>query len=190
MSRNPVFCQRKIKYLGYIITEDGLSIDPEKIKAVLDYPIPKSVKDIRRLLGIAGFYQKFINQYSDITAPISDLLKKGKKVLWTEDANCAFLKLKSALVTAPILANPDFEMPFIIETDSSDQAIGAVLTQIQKGERKCLAYYSKKLSSTQRRYSATERECLAVLLSIENFRHFVEGTRFVVQTDAMSFLHF
>ena len=90
------------------------------------------------------------------------------------------------MVSSPILANPDFSQAFIIETDSSDQAIGSVLVQIQNGERKCIAYYSKKLSSTQRKYSATERECLAVLLSIENFRHFVEGHRFIVQTDAMS----
>lgn len=180
------FCQTTIKYLGYVLSEDGLSIDPAKIQPVLDYPTPKSVKDIRRLLGLAGFYQKFIPSYSDITAPISDLLKKGKKVLWSNEADVAFNKLKSALVSAPILANPNFDLPFIIETDSSDQAIGAVLTQIQDGDRKCLAFFSKKLSATQRRYSATERECLAVLLSIENFKHFVEGTRFIVQTDAMS----
>lgn len=180
------FCQTKIKYLGYIVSDQGLSVDPAKITPIIDYPTPKSVKDVRRLLGLAGFYQKFIPQYSGITTPITDLLKKGKKILWTDEAETAFTKLKSALISAPILANPDFSLPFIIETDSSDQAIGAVLTQNQNGERKCLAYFSKKLSSTQRRYSATERECLAVLLSIENFRHFVEGTHFIIQTDAMS----
>lgn len=181
------FCQRTIRYLGYVLSEKGLSVDASKIQPVLDYSTPKTVKDIRRLLGLAGFYQKFIRNYSEITTPISDLLKKNRKTFtWSEAADLALGKLKTALVTAPVLSNPDFSQPFIIETDSSDLAIGAVLVQIQSGVRKCIAYYSKKLSSTQRKYSATERECLAVLLSIENFRHFVEGSQFIVQTDAMS----
>lgn len=181
------FCQRRIRYLGYVLSEEGLSVDASKIQPVLDYPIPKTIKDIRRLLGLAGFYQKFIRNYSEITTPITNLLKKNRKVFtWTEEANEALNKLKSALVTAPVLGNPNFSLPFIIETDSSDLAIGAVLVQMQNGVRKCIAYFSKKLSSTQRKYSATERECLAVLLSIENFRHFVEGSQFIVQTDAMS----
>lgn len=181
------FCQKRIRYLGYVLSEDGLSMDASKIQPIIDYAIPQTVKDVRRLLGLAGFYQKFIRNYSEITTPITNLLKKDrKKFHWTEEANVAFEKLKNALISAPILSNPDFRLPFIIETDSSDTAIGAVLVQVQEGERKTIAYFSKKLSSTQRRYSATERECLAVLLSIENFKHFVEGSQFVVQTDAMS----
>lgn len=181
------FCQKKITYLGYVLSEDGLTMDVSKIQPILDYPSPKSVKDIRRLLGLAGFYQKFINRYSEITTPISNLLRKDRrKFSWTEEAEKALDTLKTALVSAPVLANPDFRLPFIIETDSSDLAIGAVLVQMQHGERKTIAYFSKKLSSTQKRYSATERECLAVLLSIDHFKHFVEGSQFVVQTDAMS----
>lgn len=181
------FCQTKIRYLGYVLSEDGLSMDISKIQPVLEYPVPKTIKDIRRLLGLAGFYQKFIPNYSEVTSPISDLLKKNrKKFTWTAEADDALTKLKTLLVTAPVLANPDFTRTFVIETDSSDLAIGAVLTQNIDGERRPIAYFSKKLSSTQRRYSATERECLAVLLSIENFKHFVEGSQFVVQTDAMS----
>lgn len=181
------FCQKKIRYLGYVLSEEGLSMDVSKIQPVLDYPVPKTVKDVRRLLGLAGFYQKFLPNYSEITTPITNLLKKGaKKFVWTREADVALEKLKTALVSAPILANADFNLPFIIETDSSDLAVGAVLAQVQNGERKPIAYYSKKLSSTQRRYSATERECLAVLLSIENFKHFIEGSQFIIQTDAMS----
>lgn len=181
------FCQTSIRYLGYVLTADGLSMDAAKIQPILDYPAPRNVKDVRRLIGLAGFYQKFIKNYSEITVPITDMLKKGRrKFEWTKEAEEALQKLKEALVSSPILANPDFSQAFIIETDSSDLAIGAVLVQILNGERKCIAYFSKKLSSTQKRYSATERECLAVLLSIENFRHFIEGHRFIVQTDAMS----
>lgn len=181
------FCQKKITYLGYVLSEEGLSMDVSKIQPVLDYPVPQTVKDVRRLLGLAGFYQKFLSNYSEITTPITNLLKKGsKKFAWTMEADVALQKLKTALVSAPILANADFNLPFILETDSSDLAVGAVLVQVQNGVRKPIAYYSKKLSSTQRRYSATERECLAVLLSIENFKHFIEGSQFIIQTDAMS----
>lgn len=181
------FCQKRIRYLGYVLSEDGLSMDASKIQPIIDYAQPQSVKDVRRLLGLAGFYQKFIRNYSEITTPITNLLKKDrKKFHWTAEANVAFEKLKNALISAPVLSNPDFRQPFVIETDSSDSAIGAVLVQIQEGERRTIAYFSKKLSSTHRRYSATERECLAVLLSIENFKHFVEGSQFVIQTDAMS----
>lgn len=181
------FCKTSIRYLGYVLSEKGLSMDAAKIQPILDYATPRNVKDVRRLLGLAGFYQKFIKNYSEITVPITDLLKKGRRKFdWTKEAEDAFQKLKEALVSSPILANPDFSQTFIIETDSSDLAVGSVLVQIINGERKCIAYYSKKLSSTQKRYSATERECLAVFLSIENFRHFVEGHRFIVQTDAMS----
>lgn len=181
------FCQRKIQYLGYVLSDEGLSMDVSKIQPILDYAQPCSVKDVRRLLGLGAFYQKFIRNYSEIAAPISDLLKgKRKKFVWTPEANQAFERLKNALISAPVLANADFELMFIIETDSSDSAIGAVLTQELAGERRPIAYFSKKLSSTQKRYSATERECLAVLLAIEHFKHFVEGSRFMVRTDAMS----
>lgn len=181
------FCQKSVRYLGYVLSEYGIATDNAKIAPILSYPPPKSVKDVRRLLGLAGFYQRFIANYSHIVAPISDLLKKGKsKFGWTEQADQALLQLKSALTSPPILANPNFSLPFAIETDSSDLAVGAVLIQIIEGERRCIAYFSKKLSTTQRKYSATERECLAMLMAIENFRHFVEATKFTIITDAMS----
>lgn len=105
-------------------------MDASKIQPILDYAQPKTVKDVRHLLGLGAFYQKFIKQYSDIATPISDLLKgKRKKNVWTQEANQAFEKMKNALVAAPVLANADFHSQFIIETDSSDLAVGAVLTQ-------------------------------------------------------------
>ncbi|XP_055590950.1 uncharacterized protein LOC129743032 [Uranotaenia lowii] len=144
------FCKTHIRYLGYVLSEGGLSMDVSKIQPILDYPAPKSVKEVRRLLGLAGFYQKFIAMYSEIATPITNTLKKHKKKFeWDKDADEALVRLKTALVTAPVLANPNFAERFIIESDSSDLAIGAVLVQIQNGERRPLAYFSKKLSSTQ-----------------------------------------
>lgn len=181
------FCRKSVRYLGFILNEEGVSVDSAKIEPILNYPPPKSVKDVRRLLGLAGFYQRFIENYSRIASPLSDLLKKSKgKFHWTKEADDALLQLKSALTSPPILSNPDFDQPFAIETDSSDLAVGAVLTQLIDGERRCIAFFSKKLSSTQKRYSATERECLAMLMAIDHFRHFVEATQFTIITDAMS----
>lgn len=183
------FCRKQVSYLGYLLTEDGVSIDNSRISPILDYARPRSVKDIRRLLGLAGFYQRFIRNYSSIVAPISDLLKKTKsKFIWTEAAEKAFGDLKAALVSAPILSNPDFNCPFVIESDASDNAVGAALIQLQDGQPKVIAYFSKKLSNTQKKYASVEKECLGVLLAIEHFRHYVEGTRFKVVTDARSLL--
>lgn len=183
------FCRKQVTYLGYLLNEKGVAIDSTRIEPILNYSRPRSVKDIRRLLGLAGFYQKFIKNYSKIVAPISDLLKKNpKKFVWTEAAEEAFQVLKSALVSAPILMNPDFSHPFTIESDASDNAVGAALVQTIEGNTRVVAYFSKKLSSTQKRYASVEKECLGVLLAIEHFRHFVEGTKFKVVTDARSLL--
>lgn len=181
------FCRESVRYLGYIVSEKGISIDMEKVRPILDYQSPRTVKDIRRLLGLANFYQKFIKNYSAITAPITELLRKeNKKFLWTPEAEIALGNLKEALISPPILANPDFSETFTIESDASDLAIGAVLTQIQNGEKRVIAYFSKKLNSTRRKYAAVEKECLAVLWAIEAFRNYVEGTHFNVITDARS----
>lgn len=181
------FCRKSVRYLGYIVSEKGISIDMEKIRPILDYQAPKTVKDIRRLLGLANFYQKFIKNFSDITAPISDLLKKDKnKFSWTPEAQQSLELLKEALISPPILANPDFKTEFCIESDASDLAVGAVLTQIQNGQKRIIAYFSKKLNSTRRKYAAVEKECLAVLWAIEAFRNYIEGTHFRVITDARS----
>lgn len=183
------FCRKRIRYLGYLLTDRGISIDGSRISPILDYARPRNVKDVRRLLGLAGFYQRFIKEYSRIVVPITELLKKTKKkFMWTEEAEQAFTELKSVLTSAPILANPDFSKSFTIESDASDTAVGAALIQDIDGENRVIAYFSRKLSRTQRAYSSVEKECLGVLLAIENFRHYVEGTRFKVITDARSLL--
>lgn len=141
------FCRKKVNYLGYLLTEEGVSIDNTRIEPILNYGRPKTIKDIRRLLGLAGFYQKFISNYSKIVVPISDLLKKGqKKFQWTNEAENAFQELKMALISAPILANPDYNLQFTIESDASDNAVGAALTQTIEGQVRIIAYFSKKLT--------------------------------------------
>ena len=157
------FCRKQIKYLGYLLTERGIAIDSSRIAPILDYARPKSIKDVCRLLGLAGFYQRFMKDYSKITVPITNLLKKSKKsFMWTEEAEEAFTELKSVLTSAPVLANPDFSKTFTIESDASDTAVGVALVQEIDGETRVIAYFSKKLSRTQRSYSSVEKECLGV----------------------------
>lgn len=182
------FCMRQLRYVGYLLTEDGLSPDPGKISAVLDYPVPTNVKETRRFMGMAGWYRRFIQDFSTVSAPITELLKtKTKsKFHWTPEAQTAFDALKTQLVQAPILANPDFTQPFTIQTDASDTGVGAILTQGEKEAERVIAYFSKKLTRTQRAYMVTERECLAVILALEKFRPYIEGTAFTVITDHAS----
>lgn len=183
------FCQRNIKYLGHIMGAGGARPDPAKVEAIVAYPAPKTVREIRRFLGMVGWYQRFIKDFSTITTPMTELLKKEKtRFSWTEAANDAFEKLKQMLVSVPVLATPDYTLPFVVQTDASDVGIGAVLTQEQEGAERVIAYMSQKLSSAQRKYHVTERECLAVLLAIEKFRPYIEGVHFTVITDHASLL--
>lgn len=181
------FCMRSIKYLGHILDEEGIKPDPEKIEPIMSYPTPKTVKEVRRLLGMVGWYRRFIKDFSTITAPITELLKKDKvKFVWTGGAAKALENLKRALVTTPILATPDYSLPFVVQTDASDVGLGAVLTQEINNEERVIAYMSVKLSAAERKYHVTERECMAVLIAIEKFRPYIEGVFFTVITDHAS----
>lgn len=180
------FCMKQLAYLGHIIGGGKIAPNPEGIAPILDYPTPRCVKDLRRLLGMAGWYRRFISNFATVTAPLSDLLKKGKAFKWTPEAEVAFGKLKDILVSAPVLANPDYEKPFVLQTDASDTGIGGVLVQGSGDEERAVAYFSQKLSATQRKYQTTERECLAVIVGIEKFRPYIEGTHFTVMTDHAS----
>lgn len=183
------FCMRSLKYLGYIVNEEGIRPDPEKIAAIEGYPVPKSVKDVRRLIGLTGWYRRFIPNFATITAPITELIKKNcAKIEWNPEAQEALVRIKVALTSAPVLSNPNYESPFIIQTDASDSGMGAVLVQGEGEDERVVAYWSQKLSSAQRKYQTTERECLAVILAVEKFRPYIEGAKFTVITDHASLL--
>lgn len=188
-SEKSKFCVKQLKYLGYILDENGLKMDPEKISPILNLPSPKNVREVRRIVGMAGWYGRFIKNFSQITSPITDLVSLGrKKFVWTPEADAAFMKLKTALVSSPVLKSPNFEEMFTIQTDASDVGIGAVLTQGSDKDERVIAYMSMKLTAAQKKYSTTERECLAVLEAILKFRNYVEGTKFRVITDHASLL--
>lgn len=132
-------------------------------------------------------YRRFIPDFANITAPITELLKKGReKIEWNADAQQALGKIKTALTSAPVLANPGYSLPFIIQTDASDTGMGAILVQGEGDAEKVVAYWSRKLSAAQRKYQTTERECLAVISAVEKFRPYIEGAKFTVITDHAS----
>lgn len=180
------FVMISLCYLGYIIDENGIHPDPEKTAAVHNYPQPKNVNEVRRLVGLAGWYRRFIPNFSIITAPLTELTKKGKKFEWTESAENALKSIKNILVSEPVLANADYSKPFIIQTDASDLGMGGVLVQGEGADERVVAYTSAKFSSTQRNYQTTERECLAIITAIEKFRPYIDGVKFTVVTDHAS----
>ena len=181
------FCVTSVKYLGFIIGNGGVSTDPEKIVAVNSWPTPKSVKQVKGFMGLAGFYRRFIHNFSDVMAPISSCTSTKKPFEWTAEAETAFNHVKTLLTTAPILANPDFKKKFYLQCDASDYGIGAVLVQIDdEGSERPIAYMSRKLNSAERNYSVTERECLAAVRAVVRFRCYLELYEFEIITDHAS----
>lgn len=178
------FMMSEIKYLGFLVGEKGLRPDPNKVTAIVNFPTPISVKQTRRLLGMAGWYRRFIPNFADISAPITELLKKGKKFLWSNEAQLAFEEIKHLLSTAPILITPDYNKPFYIRCDASTEGVGGVLFQLDEFEQeKPIAFISQKLRAAQRNYSVSEQECLAALVSVKKFRPYIEGHDFTIITD-------
>lgn len=185
------FCVSELPYLGFILSEGGVRPNPEKVESIVNFERPSSVRSLRRFLGMINYYRRFIDGFSEMTAPLTDLLKgKPKVVVWNDAAEAAFNALKEKLVSAPILALPNFNCPFRIQTDASDIAIAGILTQESDDGEHVIAYYSRKLSTPERSWKAAEKEGLAALESIEKFRPYVEGTRFHLITDssALSFI--
>ena len=183
------FCVTQVNYLGYVIGNGGITTDPEKVRAIHDWPVPKTIRQVRGFLGLAGWYRRFIENFSTVVFPITELLSRKKVFKWTDEAQEAFDKVKTLLTSAPVLSNPDFSKKFFLHCDASDFGIGAVLAQLDdQGQERPIAYMSKKLNSAQRNYSVTEKECLAAVEAIKRFRCYLEMQEFEVITDHSSLL--
>lgn len=183
------FCLPSLKYLGFVVDKRGLRTDPEKVEAMLKYPKPKTYTEVKRFLGLCSWYRRFVKDFSTVVAPLNSLLKGKKKsqnIVWTEEASAAFQAIKEALVSAPILASPDFEKPFAIQADASNVGVGAVLTQIVDEKECVVAYASRTLTESEQKFTVTEKELLAVVFALEKFRCYVEGQHFTVVTDHAS----
>lgn len=159
-----------------MVNQNGLAVDPAKVKAIVDLPEPKTQKEVRRIIGMASWYKRFIPDYSTTIAPITALLRKNAKITWNYNCETAFCKLKERLITAPILSCPRYEpgYSFFVQTDASDFGLGAVLKQTDSiGKEFVVSYLSRSLDRRERIFSATEKECLAVLWAIEKLRPYL-----------------
>lgn len=174
-----------MNYLGHVISAQGVSTDPTKVNDVKNWPTPTSVKELRGFLGLAGYYRRFVKIFGAIAKPLTELLKKGQLFIWSPVAEASFQALKDSLISAPVLALPDFEKPFVIETDASDKGIGPVL---QQGGHP-IAYVSRALGLKNQGLSTYEKESLAILMAVDYWRPYLQHSEFIIQTDQKSLIH-
>ena len=184
------FFRSELKYLGHVVDRFGLRVDPAKVSAITAFPAPTTKKEVRRFLGMASWYRRFIEGFATIAAPLNSLTstKKGSaKFSWNREAEESFNKLKAAISSAPVLACPDYKRPFKVYTDASAYGTGGVLTQGEGDEEKPVAFTSRSLTAAERNFSATEREALAVLHAVEHWRCYLDtGEVFEIYSDHSS----
>ena len=174
------FAQSELEFLGHILGKDGLRVDPRKTAAVESWPTPTDISQVRSFLGLANYFRKFIKDYSLMTLPLTHLLRKDVPWHWSDNCEAAFHQVKHALTHAPVLALPDFSLPFEVVVDASGTGIGAVL--LQQGRPIC--YESRQLTPAEQNYTVTEQEMLAVIYALRTWRCYLEGvTEFSVYTD-------
>ena len=177
------FGRRRITILGHIVDASGVQPDPEKIRAVKDFPVPTTAKDVRSFVGLCSYFRRFVKDFAEIARPLTDLLKQDTPFNWGPSQAAAFSKLVTLLTSSPVLAHFDPAAPTEVRTDASGYGIGAVLAQRQRGQNHVIAYASRLLSTSERNYSITERECLALVWAVAKFRPYLYGRQFTVLTD-------
>ena len=175
--------RKQVPFLGHVVSAEGVSTDPEKIKSIQDWKVPKDLTDVRSFLGLCSYYRKFVPKFSEIAKPLTRLTEKNRPFTWSSEQEEAWLELKRRLLSAPILAYPDPSTEFVLDTDASGYGIGAVLAQVQEGKERVIAYGSKSLTKEERRYCVTKRELLAVVYFLKQYRHYLYGQKFRIRTD-------
>jgi hypothetical protein len=176
------FWLREIKFLGHTISQDGLSVDPEKVQEVMNWKPPTTVRQIRSFLGLAGYYRRFILDFSRIAKPMTELLKKGVKYEWSQKCEDAFHALRQHLTTAPVLAQPDNTKPFEVYCDASGTGLGCVLMQ----DNRVIAYASIALWPHEQNYPTHDLELAAVVHALKIWRHYFMGAHCNIYTDHKS----
>jgi ribonuclease HI len=174
-----------VKFLGHTISKDGISVDPSKVQEVMDWKPPKSVHQIRSFLGLASYYCRFIPNFSRIAKPITELLKKGVKFVWSDECDKAFHTLREYLTSAPVLTQPDMSKPFEVFCDASGTGLGCVLMQ----ENQVIAYASRALQPHEKNYPTHDLELAAVVHALKIWRHYLMGNRYSIFTDHKSLMY-
>ena len=178
------FARRELEYLGHVVGRGGLRTNPRLVEAVKKFPTPSNLREVRQFLGLASYYRRFVHNFARIATPLHQLTRKDSKWSWSPECEVAFWQLKELLTTTPLLAYPNLNQDYILETDASVQGLGAVLSQEQP-DRKVhpVAYASRALSPSERNYGMTELETLAVVWGVSHFRHHLYGTSVTIYTD-------
>ena len=169
----------QVTYLGHTFSKNGMSADPAKTQVIEQWPPPTNVTEVRRFLGLASYYRRYIKGFATIAEPLHKLTNKGVSFNWTTTCQSAFDNLKQHLLSPPILKPPNFSLEFTLCTDASDTGLGAVL---QQGTQ-VVAYASRTLNPAERNYSVIEKECLALVYAVKQFRHYLLGKHFTILTD-------
>ena len=184
----PKKCQFGMKecvYFDHIVGNGQVKPEESKVEDLRNFPLPKTKRKVRAFSGLSGYYRKFIPHYATVAALLTDLTRRNSptRVVWTAECQIAFDSLKESLCNSPVLRSPDFAAEFILQTDAFNRGIGAVLSQRHDdGVDHPIAYYSKKLQPREERYATVEKECLAIKMAIENFRVYLLGHHFTIQT--------
>jgi len=176
------FWLNEVSFLGHVITDGGIAVDLGKVRDVLDWEPPQIVSEIRSFLGLAGYYRRFIENFSKIAKPLTSLLEKGKDFKWTDDCQNSFEELKKRLTTTPVLAMPDIHKNFDIYCDASRQGLGCVLMQ----EGRVMAYALRQLRKHEMNYPTHDLELTAVVHALKIWRHYIVGNRCEIYTDHKS----
>jgi hypothetical protein len=172
------FDQTTIECLGMIISDGRVAMDPAKVEGVLSWPTPKKVKEVQSFLGFANFYRRFIESFGHLARPLHALTRKDQPWLWQKEQQEAFDELKKRFCTAPVLTRPDTAKPFILETDASDYAVGAILSQKNEDDEwHPTAYFSKSFTEAERNYEIYDKELGAIVKALEEYQHYLEGAK-------------
>jgi len=176
------FWQKSIGFLGHIVSGEGISVDPEKIRAIKDWPRPRSATEVRSFLGLAGYYRKFVKGFASLAQPMTRLTGKDVKFTWSEEFGKCFSALKDMLTSAPILVLPEADQPYVVYTDASITGLGCVLTQ----HGKVIAYVSRQLRKHEGNYPTHDLEMAAVVFALKIWRSYLYGAKVQILTDHKS----
>ena len=183
------FCETQMEYLGSIISPTGVKVNPAKLEPLQNFPPPRTAKEVKRFLGMCGWYRQYVPNYATIVEPLNLCLRRNQKFSWTHEQQNSFELVRKCIVEATALAFPDFERQFILRTDASDVGLGAVLAQENaEGNELPIAFASRTLSKTERAYHATEKECLCIVWALKKFEMYLDGHKFSLQTDNRALL--
>ena len=178
------FAQSSVDFLGFTISDSGLAPDSKKVEAISRYPTPKDLTELRRFLGMASYYRRFISGFSDIASPLNRLTQKDMPFVWDENCENAFQTIKEQLMSSPVLAFPEPNGDYILYTDASDVGVGAVLVhEDEGGEERVISYASKAFSGSEKNWTTTEKEAYAVVWALQYFHPYVYGRKVVIYTD-------